>query len=79
MGPSIPRSVPFGATLYAQDFARMVSDLHEVRHVVDVQVFESSPGAPGWERGQGVDTLTLDRHDLFVCRYVRVTSDEGAA
>lgn len=73
---------PFGGTLYAQDFSRMVNDLQEVRHVVEVQVFEvskESTGSPGWERGQGVQTLVLDRSDLFVVRHVRVVSEEGEA
>jgi predicted phage baseplate assembly protein len=73
---------PFGGTLYAQDFARMVTDLPEVRHVVEVQVYESSndgTGSPGWERGSGVQTLVLDTKDLFVIRHVRVVSEEGEA
>ena len=68
---------PFHGTLYAQDFARMVTDIPEVRHIVDVQVYESDASGPGWERGQGTNTLVLDRQDLFVCRNVRVVSEEG--
>ena len=68
---------PFKGTLYAQDFGRMVTDIAEVRHVVKVEVYEAKPGSPGWERGQGTDSLVLDAHDLFVCRNVRVVSEEG--
>jgi predicted phage baseplate assembly protein len=72
---------PFSGTLYAQDFGRMVSDLNEVRHVVDVQVFEVRKEGmdldyPGWEKGQGVDSLVLSVDDLFVLRHVRVVSEE---
>jgi hypothetical protein len=72
---------PFSGTLYAQDFGRMVSDLPEVRHVVDVQVFEVRKEGveldyPGWEKGQGVDSLVLSEDDLFVLRHVRVVSEE---
>ena len=38
---------------------------------------KSQPGSPGWERGQGTESLVLDAHDLFVCRNVRVVSEEG--
>lgn len=71
---------PFHGTLYAQDFARMVSAIPEVRHVADVQLFaidDPEDLAPGWERGQGQNTLVLEHRDLFVIRRVRVTSDEG--
>lgn len=71
---------PFGGTLYAQDFGRMVTDLVEVRHVVDVQVYdvaEKAEPTPGWEKGQGARTLVLDKRDLFVLRHVRVISEEG--
>ncbi len=72
---------PFGGTLYAQDFARMVTDIHEVRHVVDVQLFdmsEADPRAvPGWEEGEGTSELVLTDHDLFVVRRVRIRSEEG--
>jgi hypothetical protein len=37
---------PFRGTLYAQDFGRMVSDIPEVRHVVDVQVHAVTPVVP---------------------------------
>ena len=78
---------PFGGSLYAQDFGRMVADLYEVRHVADVQVYpvrrDPRPGAPppspGWEKGQGVQSLVLEGHDLFVLRHVRVISEEGAS
>ncbi|MEQ1565754.1 MAG: baseplate J/gp47 family protein [Myxococcota bacterium] len=72
---------PFRATLFAQDFGRMVSDLTEVRHVVDVQVYLVPTGdreaIPGWERGEGQQVVALDTHDLFVLRHVRVVSEEG--
>lgn len=71
---------PFGGTLYAQDFGRMVSELGEVRHVADVQVYEipdKADSTPGWERGQGTHALVLDKRDLFVLRHVRVISEEG--
>jgi len=70
---------PFQGTLYAQDFGRMVTDIPGVRHVVRVQVYDSKPGLPGWERGQGLETLVLDSHDLFVCRNVRVVAEEGVS
>jgi hypothetical protein len=72
---------PFGGTLYAQDFARLVTAIPEVRHVVDVQLYDIAPdrraGPPGWEEGAGRDTLVLDRADLFILRRVRVTAEEG--
>jgi hypothetical protein len=72
---------PFSGTLYAQDFGRMVTDIKEVRHVVDVQVFEARKEGldldyPGWEKGQGVNSLVLSDDDLFVLRHVRVVSEE---
>lgn len=73
---------PFAGTLFAQDFGRMVADLPEVRHVVEVQVYDVPPmhdGTPGWEKGQGQATLVLDQADLFVLRHVRVVSEEGEA
>ncbi len=70
---------PFSGTLFAQDFARLVRDIPEVRHVVQVQVYEVNPKdpTPGWEKGQGVDVLVLETNDLFVLRHVRVASEEG--
>ncbi|MEQ1502468.1 MAG: baseplate J/gp47 family protein [Myxococcota bacterium] len=81
---------PFRGTLFAQDFGRMVADLVEVRHVVEVQVYPNPTGsvgavpssggpglAPGWERGEGHQTLVLGEHDLFVLHNVRVVSEEG--
>ena len=73
---------PFGGTLYAQDFARMVSELPEVRHVVDVQLYDMSApekarSAPGWEEGQGVREIVLTQHDLFVVRRVRIKTEEA--
>jgi hypothetical protein len=68
---------PFQATLYAQDFGRLVSDIPEVRHVVHVALFEVTPEkrrrqTAGWEEGEGTDRLFLTRHDLFAVRRVRV-------
>lgn len=71
---------PFGGTLYAQDFARMVTDLAEVRHVVDVQLYDMSSAdadaVPGWEEGEGEDELILTEHDLFAVRRVRIRIEE---
>ena len=70
---------PFSGTLFAQDFARMVSDIPEVRHVSKVRVFqvESEDATPGWETGQGDELLVLDSADLFVLRGVRVIAEEA--
>lgn len=72
---------PFGGTLYAQDFGRMVSDIPEVRHVVDVQIYDIAqnryrPGAPGWEEGTGTQELSLGGRDLIVARRVRVRTED---
>lgn len=71
---------PFTGTLYGQDFGRMVADIPEVRHVVDVQLYEVGEGrersVPGWEQGTGEQTLVLDKADLFILRRVRIKSDE---
>lgn len=73
---------PFGGTLYAQDFARMVTDIPEVRHVVEVQLYDMTGvdlrrAVPGWEEGEGDSELVLGAHDLYVVRRVRITTDEG--
>lgn len=72
---------PFNGTLYAQDFARMVTDIDEVRHTSDVELFDMSGtdprSVPGWEEGHGSDELVLTQHDLFVVRRVRVSTEEG--
>ena len=71
---------PFGGTLYAQDFARMVSDIYEVRHVIDVQLYDISEnvrGPAGWEEGVGARELPLTKNDLFVVRRVRIRSEES--
>jgi predicted phage baseplate assembly protein len=51
----------FGGTLYAQDFARMVTDIQEVRHVSDVRLYgdlgEGERPLPGWEKGEGQSEL----------------------
>jgi hypothetical protein len=71
---------PFGGTLFAQDFGRMVRDLTDVRHVIEVSLYEVQPGMDaefaGWEKGQGTKVLVLDQEDLFSVRHVRVTSSE---
>lgn len=72
---------PFSGTLYAQDFARMVSDIPEVRHVGEVHLYNMSEApdgvvVPGWEEGEGKSELFLGEHDLFVVRRVRVRAEE---
>ena len=71
---------PFGGTVYGQDFARMVTDIPEVRHVVEVQLFDmgaaEARAIPGWEEGDGAEELILSKHDLFVVRRVRVLTEE---
>lgn len=74
---------PFGGTLYAADFARMVSQVHEARHVVSVQLFDMSGdrrrrGVPGWEEGEGADTCYLSGHDSFDVRRVRVRVEDAS-
>jgi hypothetical protein len=73
---------PFSGTLYAQDFARMVSSIPEVRHVVDVALYDMGGerrrrGVPGWEEGEGVKELFLVEQDLFAVRRVRVRTEEA--
>ena len=73
---------PFGGTLFAQDFARMVTDIPGVRHVVDVQLYNMSGGdenrrGPGWEEGEGLEELALRDHDLFALRKVRIRTEEA--
>jgi 3'-phosphoadenosine 5'-phosphosulfate (PAPS) 3'-phosphatase len=73
---------PFGGTLYGQDFARMVSEISEVRHVVSVGLFDMSAAedraGPGWEEGEGDDEIVLSGHDLFYVRRIRITSEENS-
>ena len=73
---------PFSGTLFSQDFGRMVTDLPEVRHVVNVHLFEVDPNAkrvvPGWEAGEGTNQLFLEQRDLFVLRKVRIITEEEA-
>ncbi|MCB9764011.1 MAG: baseplate J/gp47 family protein [Alphaproteobacteria bacterium] len=72
---------PFGGTLYAQDFGRLVSDIVEVRHVVAVQIYDMRgdrmKGPPGWEEGEGLSELVLAGHDLFTVRRVRIRTEEA--
>jgi hypothetical protein len=72
---------PFGGTLYSQDFARMVTGIPEVRHVVDVALYDMGGekrrrSVPGWEEGEGVKELFLVEHDLFAVRRVRIRTEE---
>ncbi len=75
---------PFGGTLYAQDFSRMVARIPEIRHVIDVQIYDMhretrADAPPGWESGDGLDELALVGHDLFEVRRVRIlTEEEGS-
>ena len=74
----------FGGTLYAQDFARMVTDISEVRHVSDVRLYDLSGGEaersiPGWEKGEGESELMLTEHDLFVVNRVRIQTEDRSA
>ena len=71
----------FGGTLYAQDFARMVSDIHEVRHVSEVRLYgdlDETVERPtaGWEKGEGKDELRLDQEDLFHVIRVRIQTED---
>jgi predicted phage baseplate assembly protein len=75
---------PFGATLYAQDFGRLVTDIPEVRHVVEVRLYPLDDlfGAeitapPGWETSPGDLVLPLVNTDLLRVREVRVRWAEG--
>jgi predicted phage baseplate assembly protein len=74
----------FGATLYAQDLARLVVDVADVRHVVDARVHVvDDPGGdngPGWEATVGESVLPLRDADLLHARHVRVRfADEVAS
>lgn len=70
----------FKGTLYAQDFSRMVSEIPEVRHVSEVQLFDMSEkdtrSVAGWELGSGEEELLLEKHDLFYVRKIRVQVGE---
>ena len=75
---------PFGGTLYAQDFARLVSEIFEVRHVSGVALYDRTAAAagpgrqrPGWEEGTGAQELVLDQADLFYCQRVRILFEDG--
>ena len=71
----------FGGTLYAQDFARMVTDIGEVRHVSDVSLYTELGAAehplPGWEQGQGDSELLLTEFDLFHVKRVRIQIEDN--
>ena len=75
---------PFGGTLYAQDFARLVSEIDEARHVSGVALYDRTEAAsrtgrqrPGWEEGVGSQELVLDKSDLFYCQRVRIEFEDG--
>jgi predicted phage baseplate assembly protein len=73
---------PFKGTVYAQDFARMVADIPDVRHVIDVQLFDVSGerkrrGVPGWEEGEGVREIVLTEADLLAARRIRVRTEDA--
>jgi predicted phage baseplate assembly protein len=75
---------PFGGTLFAQDLARLVADIPDIRHVTDVQLYDVSDPeqrrkGPGWEQGEGVDVLHQVQHDLFWARRIRVLGEELGA
>ncbi|MBN1336750.1 MAG: putative baseplate assembly protein [Deltaproteobacteria bacterium] len=75
---------PFGGTLYAQDLARLVADLADVRHVAAVRLYDMADPArqregPGWEQGEGVESIEQTGHDLFVVRRIRVLAEEISA
>ncbi len=72
---------PFGGTLYAQDLARLVTDVGEVRNVAEVQLYDLSAAelqdqGPGWELGEGADVLYQAEHDLFHVGRIRVVAEE---
>ena len=70
----------FGGTLYAQDFARMVTDIQEVRHVSDVRLYgdlgEGERPLPGWEKGEGQSELQLAEDDLFQVKRIRIEIED---
>lgn len=72
---------PFGGALYAQDLARLVTDLSDVRHVAEVQLYDMSGrrehDSPGWEQGEGAEVLFQTEHDLFVVRRIRVRVEDA--
>jgi hypothetical protein len=75
---------PFGGTLYAQDFARLVTSIFEVRHVSGVALYDRTDAAgragrqrPGWEEGVGSQELVLDKADLFYCQRIRIRFEDG--
>ncbi len=77
---------PFGATVFAADFGRLVLAVPEVRHVVDVRLFPVAPvpeggrvAPPGWETSPGDAVLSLPGIDLFLVREVRIRWAEERA
>ena len=79
------RGWDFGGTLYAQDFSRMIAEVPEIRHVVNVRIYalegdpmEAAKAPPGWEMGEGDTEMVLDGRDLFALRRLRIISEDGA-
>jgi hypothetical protein len=54
---------PFHGTLFAQDFGRMVADLPEVRHVVEVEVFPVQATAPMVDPSSAAHVVPWDPRD----------------
>ena len=59
----------------------MVSEVPEVRHVVNVQLYDMAKRDPrdpsGWEEGLGENEIILENHDLFSLRRVRVVIEDA--
>ena len=58
----------------------MVTDIAEVRHVVEVQLYDMTGrdrSGPGWEEGEGAKELHLQSNDLFAVRRIRVRTEMG--
>ncbi len=73
---------PFRGTLYAQDLARLVADIADVRHLAQVQLYDMGDvelrrKGPGWEQGEGAEVLQQVEHDLFWARRIRVLAEEA--
>ena len=58
-----------------------MSDLNDVRHVTQVELFDMSNEdaleSPGWETRLGDGEISLEQHDLFAVRRIRVRIEEG--
>jgi hypothetical protein len=60
----------------------MVADIPDVRHVIDVQLFDVSGekrqrGVPGWEEGEGVREIVLTTTDLLNVRRIRIRTEDA--